>query len=322
MNPSESVRLPPLAEVEHDVLARALAGKGIWLDVGAAQIRVQSDSPELIDQIKTVYGHFPFVDKSDWADAHLRILRARGLRRWIRPQVMLYCDGQLAFDPFPADSPLPLMEWGANWLIAHRLNNFLLLHAGAVERNGLALLLPAVPGSGKSTLTAALSQRGWRLMSDEFGAYNLESGMFQPMLKPVALKNQSIEVLQRFAPDAMIGPTFPKTRKGRVAHLAASEISVQRRNEGAKPGAIVLPKWRAGSPTLWKPLSEHMLFPSIAFNAFNYNLLGAPGFRAAIDLMRQCPAWELTYSDLDEALATIDAAWPGVVEHHASSGVK
>ena len=121
MNPSESVHLPPLAEVEHDVLARALAGKGIWLDVGAAQIRVQSDSPELIDQIKTVYGHFPFVDKSDWADAHLRILRARGLRRWIRPQVMLYCDGQLAFDPFPADSPLPLMEWGANWLIAHRL---------------------------------------------------------------------------------------------------------------------------------------------------------------------------------------------------------
>jgi predicted ATPase len=32
-----------------------------------------------------------------------------------------------------------------------------------VERDGHALILPAMPGSGKSTLTAALVQRGWRL---------------------------------------------------------------------------------------------------------------------------------------------------------------
>ncbi|MEO7940203.1 MAG: hypothetical protein ABIR55_16360, partial [Burkholderiaceae bacterium] len=124
------------------------------------------------------------------------------------------------------------------------------------------------------------------------------------------------------APDATIGPIFPKTRKGRVAHIAANATSVLRRHEGAKPGAIVLPKWRAGSQTLWERSPDHMLFPAIAFNAFNYNLLGAAGFRAAIGLMRACPAWQLTYSDLDDALATIDSAWPGVVEHHASTQVQ
>jgi len=82
-----------------------------------------------------------------------------------------------------------------------------------------------------------------------------------------------------------------------------------------------LPKWKRGSPTHWKPLPEHIVFPALSFNAFNYNLLGEVGFRAAIGLMRQCPAWELTYSDLDDAIATIDAAWPGVVERHATSAV-
>ncbi len=317
MKPHDPARLKTLTEATPEELARALQGAGMWLDFGAASVKVQSDSTELAKQIQVAYCDYPFVSRSDWADVHIRILHARGLRRWIRPQVTLYCDGRLSFDPFPSDSPLPLFEWGANWLIAQRMNNLLLLHAGLVERDGLALILPALPGSGKSTLTAALSQRGWRLLSDEFGGFDPVEGVFRAMLKPVALKNQSIEVIRSFAPNAIFGPEFPKTRKGRVAHLAANAESVARRHEPARPGAIVLPKWQAGSPTRWERLPEQVVFPALSFNAFNYNLLGEVGFRAAIRLMRQCPAWQLVYSDLDDALSTIDAAWPGILEFHA-----
>lgn len=298
-------------------MSRALAGAGLWLDLGAATLRVCSDSPVFASQFKTVYGALPFVDRADWADVHVEIRRAGGLRRWVRPQVVLWCDGQQPFEPFPADSPLPLFEWGCNWQLAHRLNHLLLLHAGTVERDGLALVLPATPGSGKSTLTAALSQRGWRLLSDEFGAFDPEINAFRAVLKPIALKNQSIEIIRAFAPQAAFGPEFPKTRKGRVSHLAATRSAAARRHETARPGAIVLPKWQAGSPTRWEPLAEHVTFPALAFNAFNYTVLGAAGFRAAVALMRQCPAWQLVYSDLDDALATIDAAWPDIVEAHA-----
>ena len=322
MSANASDRPRSLADVTQGDIADALACDGLWLDLGAVTLNVRSDSAVLAAQLKTVYGRYPFIDKADWADAHIRIMQARGLRRWLRPQVVLFCDGRLAFDPFPADSPLPLLEWGANWLVAQRLNNLLLLHAGAVERDGFALLLPAIPGSGKSTLTAALTQRGWRLLSDEFGAYDPAAGVFRAMLKPVALKNTSIEVIRDFAPDAVFGPDFPKTRKGRVAHLAPNTASVQRRHETARPGAVVLPQWQAGSPTRWEQLDEHVLFPALSFNAFNYNLLGEVGFRAAIALVRQCPGWQLIYSDLDDALATIDAAWPDVLAHHATSGAK
>lgn len=303
-----------LAGTAGDSLTRSLTGSGLWLDVGAATIRVQGDSPQFAGQLRRVYGQFPFMDSGDWADIHVRVDRETGVRRWFRPQIVFRCDGRASFEPFPADSPLPLFEWGCNWLIGHRLNDLLLLHAGALERDGLALILPATPGSGKSTLTAALSLRGWRLLSDEFGAYDPDNGVFKPVLKPIALKNESIGVIRRFAPHAVFGPEFPKTRKGTVAHLAASADAVGRRHEVARPGAVVLPKWQAGSDTRWEPVQEHMLFPALAFNAFNYSVLGAVGFRAAIQLVRLCPAWQLVYSDLDDALATIDAAWPEVVE--------
>ena len=308
-----------LAEVDRSELVRALAGKGVWIDVGAATLRAQSDSSLLAAQLQTAYGQFPFVAHADWADLHVQVRRAPRLRRWFRPQVILHCDGQQPFDPFPADSPLPLFEWGCNWLIGRRLNDLLLLHAGAVEKDGLALLLPALPGSGKSTLTAALSLRGWRLLSDEFGAFDPDSGTFRAVLKPIALKNQSIGVIRRFAPQAVFGPEFPKTRKGTVAHLAPQAGAVARCHESARPGAVVLPKWEAGSPTRWEPVPENMLFSALAFNAFNYSLLGAVGFRSVVQLVRQCPAWQLVYSDLDDALATIEAAWPQVLERHAAA---
>jgi HprK-related kinase A len=313
---------PRIADLDAPQLLRLLTARGLWLNLGATQLRLQSDSAPLASQLHAVYGHFPLQSADDWADLHLVIHRPNGLRRWLRPQVRLRCDSQYPFEPFPADSPLPMMEWGSNWLIGHRLNHLLLLHSGVVERDGLALVMPAVPGTGKSTLTAALSLSGWRLLSDEFGAFDPNAQAFRAMLKPVALKNQSIEVIRGFAAHAVFGPEFPKTRKGTVAHLGAQRDAVDRRQELAIPGAVILPRWQAGSKTELRPISASTLFSSLAFNAFNYQLLGEVGFRSVMHMTRCCLGWELTYSDLHEAIAALDELWPQVRNHHAAQQAK
>jgi len=298
-----------LAEVDTAQITRALAGQGLWIDLGAARLRIRCDVRGLDPQLQAAYRFHPFVQQAPWADLHIDLVRPPGIRRWVRRQVVLRCDGEQPFEPFPADSALPLLEWGGNWLIARRMHDLLLLHAGAVEKDGRALLLPALPGSGKSTLTAALSLRGWRLLSDEFGAFDPAERVFRALLKPAALKNASIPLMRRFAPDACFGPEFPKTRKGTVAHLAASREAVERRHEPALPGAIVLPQWRAGSSTSLQPVAPRAVFGALAFNAFNYKVLGAVGFEAVVYLARSCPAWQIIYSDLDEAIAAIDGLW-------------
>ena len=302
-----------LREASLSDIRQALQRDGVFLDFGLATLRVRSQGGTLAAPLQSVYRHFGFETQPQWADLHVDLAQPASLRRWLRPQVIFRCDSEEPFEPFPADTALPLMEWGANYLIGRRFNELLLLHAGVVERDGFALVLPALPGSGKSTLTAALSLRGWRLLSDEFGALDLQRGSFRPVLKPAALKNESIEVIQRFAPLAEMGPVFPKTRKGRVAHLAPSAQAVAARHQHAWPGAIVLPRWQAGHATELTPVSAQMSFSALAFNAFNYARLGAAGFQATVALTQRCPTWQLIYSDLEDALAKLTAEWPAVV---------
>jgi HprK-related kinase A len=302
-----------LGTTDLGALRAALAGPGVFIDVGLATLRVRSDVPALAPALRAAYRAHAFVTSAQFADLHVDVLRPAGARGWLRPQAVFRSDGNTPFEPFPAVNALPLLEWGANWLIGQRMNHVLLLHAAALVKDGCALLMPAMPGSGKSTLAAALSLRGWRLLSDEFGAWDPQSASFRAVLKPVALKNESIEVIQRFAPDAPIGPEFPNTRKGTVAHLAAEAAAVTARHQGARPGAFILPRWQADSALSIEPVDAHALFGAIAFNAFNYRLLGQAAFDAAVELAQRCPAWQVVYSELDEAVAAIDALWPQVV---------
>ena len=148
----------------------------------------------------------------------------------------------------------------------------------------------------------------------------MQRGCFWPALKPAALKNESIEVMRRFEPTAELGPEFLKTRKGRVVHLAPSPVAVAGRHRAAWPGAVLLPRWQAGSTTRLEPVQPQMAFSALAFNAFNYATVGAAGFKAVVALSQDCPTWQLIYSDLDDALARLEAEWPAVVErareHH------
>ncbi|MCW5661994.1 MAG: HprK-related kinase A [Burkholderiaceae bacterium] len=303
-----------LRDVEPGVLRQALAADGVRLDFGAARLRLSSTSRALANHLRLAYANFPLDVEPSWSDIHARISPVRGIRRWIRPQVAFHCDGTRPFEPFPADAGLPLLEWGTNWLFSQRLNELLLFHAGVVERDGRALLMPAMPGSGKSTLTAGLSVRGWRLLSDEFGAWDLQLREFHPVLKPIALKNESIAVIRRFAPEAQFGPSFPGTRKGTVSHLAANSDAVARRHDRAKPGAIVLPKWVSGAHIQLDPLGPDRAFPLLAFNSFNYTTLGEAAFDAVVRLARGCPAYSLIYANLDEAVALLSEKWPTLIE--------
>lgn len=294
-----------------DLLDKLRAGR-LVLDFGATSVRLHSDSATLAAQLAKVYSQHPLTDAAEWSDHHVSITRAGGWRRWIRPQVVFSADFQRPFAPFPADTALPLFEWGSNWLIGQRLAHLLLLHAGVLERDGFALILPATPGSGKSTLTAALSLRGWRLLSDEFGAFCPDRMRFIAMLKPVALKNQSIDVIRQFAPDAPLGPSFPKTRKGTVAHLAADRDAVDRRKEWVQPGAVVIPRWMEGAELALERLVPHVMFGALAFNAFNYQDTGTRGFEAVSHLTSVCSGWQLTYSRLDDAIEALDEMWQQV----------
>jgi HprK-related kinase A len=126
------------------------------------------------------------------------------------------------------------------------------------------------------------------------------------MLKPLALKNESIDVIRAFGRDAVIGPSFPGTRKGTVAHLAPDESSVDARHVPARPALIVFPQYTRGAELVVHPVPKSRAFARLAANSFNYELIGPDGFEAVGDLIEACECYRLQYSRLDEAIETMD----------------
>ncbi|HRQ06174.1 MAG TPA: HprK-related kinase A, partial [Nitrosomonas halophila] len=190
--------------------------------------------------------------------------------------------------------------------IALRINHLLLFHSAAVERNGHVLLLPAWPGSGKTTLCAALMHRGYRLFSDEFGLMAPQSAQFMPIPRLMPLKNQAIDAIRKFLPEAVLGPEIHGTQKGTVAHVRPPEESITRMHEPAHARWIVFPKWVPNAALQLEPLPRSEAFLLLASNAFNYEMLGESAFDAVAHLVRNCECRRLVYSDFDSALAALD----------------
>jgi len=174
-----------------------------------------------------------------------------------------------------------------------------------LERHGRAVILPAPPGSGKSTLTAALSGKGgWRLLSDELTLLELDTGLLVPNPRPVSLKNASIDIIRAYVPDAVLSTPVRDTTKGTVAHMRAPGDAVLRAADCARPAWIVFPHYSAGAATTLEPLARAATFMELAGNSFNYSVLGAAGFHALGRLIEQAAGFRFRYSALDEALDT------------------
>lgn len=285
-------------------LRARLAGDGIHLQTGAFVTRLRSDITHVVDGIALLYADYPLLEHSAFADFHVGMLHSRGLRRFAGRQVIFDHDGHTPFKPLPLDQAFPMFEWAMNWCVSSRAHDYLIIHAAVIERDGHAAILPAPPGSGKSTLCAALVSRGWRLLSDELTMVRLADGLIEPLPRPVSLKNASIDVIRRYAPQAVFSRAVADTNKGTVAHVKPPAASVARAGEAVRASWIVFPKYAAGAPTTLTPIPQGRAMIQLAENAFNYSLLAERGFDALAGLIEGSRSYHFCYSALDDAIDT------------------
>ncbi len=274
--------------------------RGLPLRTGPVVSCITSSLPLIERGVRLLYaGHE--LDRSGFSDFHVRIALSQGIRRWLQPQVFFHFDGTIPFNPLPADQAFPILEWGLNWCLSSHCHRYLTLHAAVVERGGRAMILPAPPGSGKSTLCAGLIHSGWRLLSDELAMIDPETKTLTPVPRPVSLKNDSIDVIRDFAPAAVLGPTVSETVKGRVAHMLPPEDALRRHQESVPPGWVVIPRYVPDAPPVLARLPKARALMHLAENAFNYNVHGRRGFDLLSDVVSKADCYSFSYSRLEDA---------------------
>lgn len=174
----------------------------------------------------------------------------------------------------------------------------LVLHAGAVARDGLALLLPAASGSGKTTLTLALAARGWLPLTDDISPLERDDDRWfaLPCPRCCHLDVNMIELLVAQG-IALEGP---------VADLAGYYRPV-RWAERARVAAIVTPHFAVGSSPSRMPLSQAECLAELITASYEHAEHPRREQRlAARHLAMRLPAFRLTYASVDEALSLVE----------------
>ncbi|MBB5706176.1 HprK-related kinase A [Sphingopyxis panaciterrulae] len=276
--------------------------------VGPVQFRIGSDWARPIAALNRLYASYP-QDPERPADATVRLFAARPWRRWLRPSVQIGGDFTV-----PDALPLPLAmgllaaEMGMNLQVALGWRRHLLLHASAVEKDGRAVILSGVSGSGKSTLAALLGETGWRLMSDEFTLIAPDSGDALAFPRAVSLKNEAIAEMAARVDPARLGPLLAGTPKGDIRHLIPRPDAIAAMHDPARPALILFPRF-GGAAAAVEPMGEGEAFVRLTEASTNYTALGEAGFAALTRLVRETPAFALSYPDSATGLALVDRLW-------------
>lgn len=266
---------------------------------------VTNHSPALFDALSELYPSslLRTPDAEHIYDFSLTVKRKWA--GWGRP--FHVSAGEQHFRMTDAAQLVPVFEWGVNWCVASYQHQYLAIHAAVLERNGKALIMPAPPGSGKSTLCAVLMLEGWRLLSDEMCLIDLSNGSIVPYVRPVSLKNQSLQLVQQWYPQARIRQVTTGTTKGTVGYLLPSELSWQNYKLAAHAAWVVFPQYEArAKPARFQPVSSADAFMHLAHNSFNYAVLAEQGFNSLSRLTQQIAAYRLEYADIEQALAELN----------------
>ncbi|MDP5031774.1 HprK-related kinase A [Paraglaciecola sp.] len=260
---------------------------------------VQTNIPLVLENLSNIYGQ-QFKKTNQLTDFIVRAERSGGIRRFIKPQARFFSDQQEPFQPLRLQQAYAMLEWGMNWCVATHEMQYVIIHSAVLAKDNKAILFPAPPGSGKSTLTAYLAFNGWRLLSDEMALIIPRTKTVQPFVRPICLKNRSIDLAKEWFPNAVFSSVATDTHKGDVIHLSPPLESWQAANIPAEIVGVVFPHYTPAKVLDIYQLNQTQSFMQLAENAFNYGVIGNEGFETLTAIIEQVPGFEIFYNNVNE----------------------
>ena len=218
----------------------------------------------------------------------------------------LYCDRTWFSDCRGLDELAPIVKALA-WMTAVRDHPFFLdIHAGVIGDGRTCILLPAAPGSGKSTLTAALAHAGLQYFSDEVAL--LAEGTLDVFPVPLAIcvKRAGVAALADRFPELASLPAHKRGDGKEVIYLPPPRASLPPTCEPRPVKAVVFPKYRAGAATELRALSPLDALKRLLDECL---VVTPPLDRAKVAALVRwidaTPCFGLTFGSTDSAIAAV-----------------
>lgn len=267
-------------------------------DLLGYRVSITTPHPLLADLLTRCYGGFPPVDATDH---RLEVVPEAEPAEGEAPAWELLIDGSTCGR---ADDPGGLLSTlvGALNRSAADASHHVLVHAGAVERNGVGVVLPAPMESGKTTLTAGLVRAGFGYLTDEAAAFDRATRTLVSYPKPLSLDRGSWPLFPELEPDEAFPSDAYKAKQWQVPPEAVRAGAL-----GAPCTArfVVFPAYAEGAPTRLEALSRAEALVALARNTFRFDREGRPTFALLADVLRNAEAFRLPHGDLDAAVELV-----------------
>ena len=271
-----------------------------FLDLHPFSFSIKTDLPHVIQNLSTIYGRQLKSNFDSIADYQLSVKKSSGIRSFIRPQARFFCDQQEPFKPLSYQKAYAFLEWGMNWTVAGNELQHVIIHSAVLAKGNKAILFPAPPGSGKSTLTAYLAHNGWRLLSDEMALIIPNTKTVVPFVRPICLKNQSIDIAKSLFPNGKFSNIAKDTHKGDVIHLSPPELSWDNQKNTAELVAVIFPNYRAKQDMQIYQLDKTQAFMQLVENAINYGMLREVAFKTLTNIIDSVKTFEIFHNNLQD----------------------
>jgi hypothetical protein len=175
---------------------------------------------------------------------------------------------------------------------------FVLVHAGAVEWAGRAVVFPAPMESGKTTLVAGMVRAGARYLSDEAAAIEPQTLLVHPFPKALTIGAGSWGVLADLAPK--VDPQLARYMRDDW-HIDARAIRPDCLAPPSAPSFVIAPTYVRNATTSLEPMTRADAVMHLGQNSFNLTEHGRRGLDVLAAVARRSTCHRLVVGDLDEA---------------------
>jgi hypothetical protein len=186
---------------------------------------------------------------------------------------------------------------GLEWLI--------FMHAAAVNNGERCIVLPGHTGCGKSTLAAALINRGFNYCAEDIVPLTRHNWEIAPMPTRLCLREGGWQAFNHEHPGIQALPGGCRWGK-QLHYLTPPEIG-NHVSYNLPAHCLVFPEYTPCQSVQISPLSsEEMLARLIHTGAWFSNPLDGKIIEELISWIQATPAYQLRYENLKEAVLTID----------------
>jgi len=270
--------------------------------VGATTVVVRTNDLEIASHLEKVLPSLPLADV---ANSTISVVD-RGRDGTHRYRIII--DDQIRMRRSTAAEAADHVLTELNQLAIANTPDKLLFHGGAVERDGVVVAVLGVSGQGKSTLTAALVQRGWHYVTDELVIVDPTTYHVDPYTKALDLAEESLALLDDVEPIASFA-----AGKLQVAPASLGSVST-----GGRLGLLVMlavadegdPADPIGEVT---PLAPIESLQQLMMNTFRESMALPNALQRQADLCTDVPSVALARTSLERSCALIEQSLRAIV---------